>query len=101
MGRAKLLEAAHGAVAPLYSPMILFDYVVFVLTGAMLNVLAEFLGDGLGVAGMAVRGDLLGLDLGDRPGGAEEHLGRGHIDQIHMSRESFHLESQPKTCVYR
>jgi len=31
----------------------------------MINVGAEFIGNGLGVAGMAVGGDLLGLDLGD------------------------------------
>ena len=45
----------------------------------MVNVRAEFVGDGLGVAGVAVGGDLLGLDLGDRLGGAEERLGRGHV----------------------
>ena len=28
---------------------------------------------------MSVGGDLLGLDLGDRPGGAEERLGGGHV----------------------
>src|SRR5918993_1882238 len=53
--------------------MILFHHVVFVLTGA--DVLAKFLGNGLGIAGVAVGGDLLGLDLGDRSGGAEERLG--------------------------
>jgi hypothetical protein len=45
-------------------------HVVFVLTGAMVDVLAKFLGNGLGIAGVSVGGDLLGLDLGDRPGGA-------------------------------
>ena len=40
--------------------------VVFVLTGAVVDVRAEFLGDGLGIAGVSVGGDLLGLDLGDR-----------------------------------
>jgi len=45
----------------------------------MINVGAEFLGDGLGVAGVAVGGDLLGLDLGDRPGGMEERLGGSHV----------------------
>jgi hypothetical protein len=37
----------------------------------VINVRAEFVGNGLGIAGMAVGGDLLGLDLGDRSGGAE------------------------------
>ena len=55
--------------------MILFQHVVFVLIGSVLDVRAEFVGDGLGIAGMAIGGDLLGLDLGDRPGGAEERLG--------------------------
>ena len=31
----------------------------------MVDILAEFLGDGLGVTGMAVGGYLLGLDLGE------------------------------------
>src|SRR5687767_15387000 len=31
------------------------------------------------IAGMAVGGDPLGLDLGDRSGGAEERLGGSHI----------------------
>jgi hypothetical protein len=56
--------------------MILFDHVVFILTGTVVDVGAEFVGDG---PGMAVGGDLLGLDLGDRPGRAEECLGRGHV----------------------
>jgi hypothetical protein len=59
--------------------VILFQHVIFVLTGAVINVRAEFLGNGLGVAGVSVGGDPLGLDLGNRPGGAEECLGRGHI----------------------
>src|SRR4051812_33540858 len=79
MSCIEILEAAHWPVASFYAPVILFDYVVFVLTGAVVDVRAEFLGDGLGIAGMAVGGDLLGLDLGDRPRGAEECLGRGHI----------------------
>jgi hypothetical protein len=33
----------------------------------------------LGIAGMTVGCDLLGLDLGDRPGGAKESLGRCHV----------------------
>jgi hypothetical protein len=36
----------------------------------MVDVLAKFLGNGLGIAVVSVGGDLLGLDLGDRPGGA-------------------------------
>ena len=59
--------------------MILFHYVVFVLTGAVVDVRAEFVGNGLGVAGMAFGGDLLGLDLSDRSGGAEECLGGSHV----------------------
>jgi hypothetical protein len=43
--------------------VILFQHVIFVLTGAVIDVRAEFLGDGLGVAGVSVSGDLLGLDL--------------------------------------
>jgi hypothetical protein len=55
--------------------VILFHHVVFVLAGAVVDVCAEFVGDSLGIAGMTVGGDLLGLDLGDRSGGAEEGLG--------------------------
>ena len=44
--------------------VILFDHVVFILTGAVVDLIAEFLGDGLGVAGMAVGGGPLGLDPG-------------------------------------
>src|SRR3954447_23630339 len=60
-------------------PVILFHHVVFLLAGSVLDVRAELVGDGLGIAGVSVSGDLLGLDLGDRPGEAEERLGRGHI----------------------
>ena len=70
MSRIEILEAAHRAVASFYSSVILFQHVVFVLAGAVVDVGAEFVGNGLGVAGVAVGGDLLGLDLGDRPGGA-------------------------------
>jgi hypothetical protein len=70
MDRRELLEAAHRPVASFYSPVILFQHVVFVLTGAVIDVGAEFVGNGLGIAGVSVGGDLLGLDLGDRPGGA-------------------------------
>ena len=59
MGRAELVEPAHGAVAPLYSPMILFQHVVLVLAGAMRHVVAEFLRDGLGITGVAIGRDLL------------------------------------------
>ena len=45
----------------------------------MVDVRAEFVSDGLGIAGVPVSGDLLGLDLGDRSGGAEERLGGSHI----------------------
>ena len=69
MSRIEILEAPHWPVASFYAPMILFDHVVFVLAGTMVDAGAEFVGDGLGVAGMAVGGDLLRLDLGDRPGG--------------------------------
>ena len=82
MSRIEVLEAAHRPVASFYAPVILFQHVVFVLAGAVVDVRAEFLGDGLRVAGMTVGGDLLGLDLGDRPGGAEECLGRGHISGL-------------------
>src|SRR4051812_31001860 len=77
MSRIEILEAAHRAVASFYAPVILFHHVIFVLTGAVVDVRAEFVG--LGIAGVPVSGDLLGLDLGDRPGGAEERLGRGHV----------------------
>ena len=66
MSRIEILEPAQ--VASFYSPVILFDHVVFVLTGAVVDVRAELLGNGLGIAGMAVGGDLFGLDLGDRLG---------------------------------
>src|SRR3954449_7860204 len=77
MSRIEILEAAQ--VASFYAPVILFHHVVFVLTGAVVDVCAEFIGNGLGVAGMAVGGDRLGLDLGYRSGGAEERPGRGHV----------------------
>src|SRR4051794_39760809 len=65
MSRIEVLEPAHRPVAPLYPSVILFHHVVFILTGTMINVGAEFVGDGLGIAGVPVSGDLLGLDLGD------------------------------------
>ncbi len=51
----------------------------FILTGAVVGFRAEFVGDGRGATGMAVGGDLFGLDLVDQPGGAQERLGRGHV----------------------
>src|SRR4051794_6223612 len=92
MSRIEVLEATHRPVAPFYAPVILFDHVVFILTGAVVDLIAEFLG--VGVAGMAVGGDLLGLDLGDRSGRAEEFLGGSHVaglaqvdvDQIAVDR---------------
>src|SRR4051812_40921720 len=77
MSRIEVLEAAHRPIASFYSPVILFDHVVFVLAGAVVDVVAKFLGNGLGIAGMAVGGDLLGLDLCDRLGGGENPLGGG------------------------
>ena len=44
---------------------------------SVVDVRAKFLGDGLGVTGMAVGGDQLGLDLGDRLGGAEDQFSTG------------------------
>ena len=79
MSRIEIPEAAHRPVAPLYPSVTLFDYVVFILAGAVLDVRAEFVGNGPGVAGVTVGGDLPGLDLGDRPGGAKEILGRSHV----------------------
>ena len=79
IGGAELFEAAHGAVASLYAPMILFEHVVLVLAGPVVDVRAEFLGDGLGIVGMAIGGDLLGLDLSDGLGRAKERLGGGEI----------------------
>src|SRR3954469_339057 len=79
MSRIEVLEAAHRSVAPLYPSVILFDHIVFVLAGGVINVRAEFVGNGLGIAGVAVGGDLLGLDLGDRSGRAEERLGGSHV----------------------
>ena len=72
MSRIETLEPAHRPVASFYAPVILFNHVVFVLAGAVIDVRAEFLGDGPGIAGMAVGGDLLGLNLGNRLGRAEE-----------------------------
>src|SRR4051812_8376987 len=82
MSRIEVLEPAHRSIASFYAPVILLDHVVFILTGAVINVRAEFLGDGPGIAGVAVGGDLLGLDLGDRLGGAEECLGRGEVARL-------------------
>jgi hypothetical protein len=79
MSRVEIPEAAHRPIASFYAPVILFDDVVFVLTGAVINVRAGFVGNGPGIAGVSVGGDLLGLDLGDRPGGAEERPGGGHV----------------------
>jgi hypothetical protein len=79
MSGVKLLEAAHRTIASLDPSVILFQHVVFVLISPMFHSFPEFLGDGRGIAGVAVGGDLLGLDLGDRPGRAEECLGRGQV----------------------
>src|SRR3954470_19493600 len=79
LSRIEVLEAAHRPVASFYAPVILFDHVVFVLAGAVVELCAEFVGDSLGIAGVPVSDDLLGLDLGDGSGGAEEGLGGGHI----------------------
>ncbi|KJB91274.1 hypothetical protein N826_31075 [Skermanella aerolata KACC 11604] len=62
MSRIEILEAAHRPVASLYAPVILFDHVVFILTGAVIDVRAEFVGDGPGIAGVSVGGDPLWLD---------------------------------------
>src|SRR4051794_37534805 len=56
---------SHPAHSSASTPKPRMSLVVFVLTGAVLDVGAEFLGDDLGVAGMAVGRDLLRLDLGD------------------------------------
>lgn len=79
MSRIEIPEAAHRPVAPLYSPVMLFDYVVFILTGTMVDVRAEFVGDDPGITGMAVGGDLLRFDLGDRSGAMEERPGGSHV----------------------
>jgi hypothetical protein len=79
MSRIEVLEAAHGPVAPFHSSVILFQHVVLILAGAVVDIRAEFLGDGFGIAGVSVGGDLFGLNLGDRPGRAEERLGGGHV----------------------
>ena len=42
MSRLERLEAAHGPVAPFYAPVILFQHVVFILAGAVVDVRAEF-----------------------------------------------------------
>ena len=75
MGRIEILEPAQ--VASFYAPVILFQHVVLVLAGAVVDVLAQFLGDGLGIAGTAAGRDLFGLDLSDGFREAEERPG-GH-----------------------
>jgi hypothetical protein len=52
------------------------------MTGAVINARAVLLGNGPRVAGVAVGGHLLGLDLGDQPGRAEKYLSRGHIADL-------------------
>jgi hypothetical protein len=79
IGGAELFEAAHGTIAPLDSPVILFQHIVFVLICPMFYTFPEFFGDGRGIAAVAIGRDLLGLDLSDRVGRAEERLGRGQI----------------------
>jgi hypothetical protein len=64
MGRIEVLEAAHRPIAPFHPSVILFQHVVFILTGAVVDVRAEFVGEGPGIAGMAVGGDLLGSTWG-------------------------------------
>jgi hypothetical protein len=111
MSRIEVLEAAHRAVAPFYAPVILFHHVVLVLTGA--DVRAKFLGDSLGIAGVPVSGDLLGLDLGDRPGGAEERLGGGltlprqtgpdvkfdhHLEEGHDEEDAEAVHGRVQSC---
>jgi hypothetical protein len=59
-------RTAHRPVTSFDSPVILFHHGVFVLAGAMIDVPAEFLGDGLGIVAVVVGGDPLGLDLGER-----------------------------------
>jgi hypothetical protein len=44
--------------------VILSDYVVLILAGAVIDVRAEFLSNVSGVVDVAVSGDLLWLDLG-------------------------------------
>ena len=48
MSRIEVLEAAHRPVAPFDAPVILFQHVVFVLAGAVVDVRAELVSDGLG-----------------------------------------------------
>jgi hypothetical protein len=36
--------------------VILFQHIVFVVAGAMVDICAEFLGDGFGIAGVSVGG---------------------------------------------
>jgi len=50
MSRIEILEPAHRPVASFYPSVILFDHVVFILAGAVIDIRAEFVGDGLGVA---------------------------------------------------
>jgi hypothetical protein len=53
------LETPHWTVAPLYSPVILFQMVVQVLGSAMFDVIAEDLVESRRVAGVLVSGDLV------------------------------------------
>jgi hypothetical protein len=53
MIRIEVLENAHRAVTSFYAPVILFQHVVFVLAGAVIDVRAEFIGDGFGMAGVS------------------------------------------------
>src|SRR6476620_8461802 len=52
MSRIEVLEVAHRVVASFDAPVILFQHVIFVLTDTVVDVRAEFLGDGLGIAGV-------------------------------------------------
>ena len=65
---SELLEPAHRIVAAFDAPVILLQDVVLVLAGPVLHGLAEFLGDGLGITGVAVGRDAIRLDLSDRLG---------------------------------
>src|SRR3954464_12088304 len=69
LGGAELLEAAHRTVAPFDPSVILFQHIIFVLAGAMLHTIPEFLSNGCRIAGVAIGRDLLRLDLSDRSGG--------------------------------
>ena len=65
-GGSGTLKAAHRPVSAFQATMVLFQSIVFVAAGPMANILAQLSPDRLRIAVMAIGGNPLGYDAGDR-----------------------------------